>query len=150
MGSKMKHLLSKVSAWWKSKNTIGKILTVISCIAIVFIFSICGLFVSAYSKDVARQKAKQAATEEELLKTAIVKNGITYVKNQNIVTFLFMGIDNRTESEVVDSALRTGGEDRVMGQADAIMLAAFDMEAETVKLVNIPRDSMLNVQEYGN
>ena len=66
----MKHIISKVISWWKSKNIIGKILTVISCIAIVFIFSICGLFVSAYSKDVARQKAKQAAKKAEEEKAA--------------------------------------------------------------------------------
>ena len=144
----MKSFLTKIKNWWRTKNAVGKILTVISCLAAVCILTVAGLFASAYAKDAARRRARQAATEEELLKGAITEDGVTYVRNPNVMTFLFLGIDNRTEAEAEATAVDEDGKHIVAGQSDAVMLAAFDMEKNTVKVVNVPRDSMVDVQEY--
>ena len=144
----MKSFLLKIKNWWQNKNILGRMLTVVAFLSVLCICSLGGLFLSVYMKDVSRRKAKQMASEEELLKTAIVEDGVTYVKKSGIVTFLFLGIDTRTESEVVSNLQKYEGASQVAGQSDAIMLIAYDMDNSTVKVINIPRDSMVYIQTY--
>lgn len=59
--------------------------------------------------------------------------GEHYVLNENMVSVCFLGFDQETPSE--ESA----------GQADAVIVAAFDLDANDVKLISIPRESMVDV-----
>lgn len=71
----------------------------------------------------------------------VVYNGQRYRYNKNITSILCMGIDREEWNE---------GEDVVgtSGQADMLMLAILDTQSGWVKLWNISRDSMVDVDIY--
>jgi len=66
-------------------------------------------------------------------------NGETYVFNENAENILFLGIDS---TKTVDGS----SDDK--NQADVLIIAHIDKEANTVKLINIPRDTMTDVKQY--
>ncbi|MBR2549736.1 MAG: LCP family protein [Clostridiales bacterium] len=70
-------------------------------------------------------------------------NGHTYVYNENIDVLLIMGIDDR---DVVDYE-QTGEMHNDM-LADLILVAVFDKESKTYSLLQINRDSMVDVMYY--
>lgn len=63
--------------------------------------------------------------------------GARYALNENMVSACFLGFDRETPSE--ESA----------GQADAVIVAAFDLDANDVKLISVPRESMVDVEMLG-
>uniref|UniRef100_UPI0040571497 LCP family protein n=1 Tax=Acetatifactor sp. TaxID=1872090 RepID=UPI0040571497 len=68
-------------------------------------------------------------------------NGIIYRYNEEILTFLFMGIDKMTEVKPVK-----GGIDG--GQADAIFLLVLNPDTKEASVIGIPRDTMTAVEVY--
>lgn len=68
--------------------------------------------------------------------------GKTYEYNDDIMTFLIMGIDKNGEVETSQDT--TDG-----GQADAIFLVVADTKAKEIKLVGINRDTMVDINAYG-
>lgn len=71
----------------------------------------------------------------------ITYKGEKYVYNENITSVLCMGVDKYDVEETADQI----GE---AGQADMLMLAILDTESGDVKLWNISRDSMTDVDVY--
>lgn len=69
----------------------------------------------------------------------IIYNGKRYRYNENITSILCMGVDREAWNEEETGAF---------GQADMLMLAILDTESGTVKLWNISRDSMGEVDIY--
>ena len=61
--------------------------------------------------------------------------GYTYVKNENIVNLLFLGIDSDDEREAQQLGYRS----------DMVMVCAVDVEAKTATLISIPRDTYTTV-----
>lgn len=64
-----------------------------------------------------------------------------YAYNEDILTFLIMGIDKN--SDVKEVAEGTDG-----GQADALFLVVMDQKKETVKIIAINRNTMTDVAVY--
>ena len=76
---------------------------------------------------------------DESFEKRISYNGKYYTLNKDIVTVIFMGID--VDSSVfVDDGVQTGTH-----QADVLMVGAFNTKTGDIKLINIPRDSMVDV-----
>ena len=71
----------------------------------------------------------------------ITYKGEKYRYNENITSVLCMGVDKR---EISAEEVTTG----TAGQADMLMLAILDTESGRVKLWNISRDSMTDVDIY--
>ena len=71
----------------------------------------------------------------------ITYKGEKYRYNENITSILCMGVDKR-EVETEDVLIGTAG------QADMLMLAIMDIQSGAVKLWNISRDSMTDVDIY--
>lgn len=69
-------------------------------------------------------------------------NGAVYDYNDDIITFLIMGIDKLDET-VVPVPEGTEG-----GQADALFLLVLNPDDETIKIIGINRNSMTNVDIY--
>ena len=69
-------------------------------------------------------------------------DGSVYDYNENITTFLIMGIDKEDEI-VTPVAEGTDG-----GQADALFLLVLNPDDETIKIIGINRNSMTNVDIY--
>jgi len=80
--------------------------------------------------------------EKEQWKEGWVKyNGKIYSYNENLMTFLFMGIDKN--SEVKEVAEGTNG-----GQADALFLVVLNPDDQTIKIVGINRNTMTDIDIY--
>jgi LCP family protein required for cell wall assembly len=67
--------------------------------------------------------------------------GIHYRYNEDILTFLFMGIDKMTEVAPVEDGLDGG-------QSDAIFLLVLNSHTKEITVIGIPRDIMAEVQIY--
>lgn len=65
----------------------------------------------------------------------VTYNGHTYKLNENMVSVVVMGYD-RTESAAAKGQA---------GQADAVMVLAFDTETGKVTAIGVPRDSMVDI-----
>ncbi len=81
------------------------------------------------------QTAEDASTEDKGL--TVEYNGTTYRYNENIVSIVVMGYDRRADVSVTGAA----------GQADAVMVVAFDAETGGMRVIGIPRDTMVDVDE---
>lgn len=71
----------------------------------------------------------------------ITYQGKIYAYNEDIMTFLFMGIDKN--SDVKEMAEGTNG-----GQADALFLAVMNPHDNTIKVVGINRNTMTDIDIY--
>ena len=71
----------------------------------------------------------------------VVYNGKTYELNQNIVTVVGIGVD-REGFGLIGDKVGTGG------QADTIIVAALNLDTGKVSAVMIPRDTMVDVDQY--
>ena len=86
----------------------------------------------------------EAAADEEDWQVGDVRyNGIHYRYNQDILTFLFLGIDKMGEVEPVKNAIDGG-------QSDAIFLLAMDPHKKEATVIGIPRDTMAEVDIYAD
>lgn len=83
-------------------------------------------------KDIIVQKDDEGKT--------ISYHGHTYVLNENLATFLFMGID-----ETISDNPAVPGQ---AGQADVILLVAIDTETGKTKILCFPRDTYAEVDIY--
>lgn len=64
-------------------------------------------------------------------------NGDLYVKNENVVNLLFLGIDTNTERRINMKGYRS----------DVIIVCAVDVEAKKATLISIPRDTKTSVHK---
>lgn len=69
-------------------------------------------------------------------------NGQKYVYNEDIVTAAFLGIDDKSVSVNITDEYGTAG------QADTIMILAYDTKTGDVSILTIPRDTMVDVDVY--
>ena len=67
--------------------------------------------------------------------------GIHYRYNQDILTFLFLGIDRMGDVQPVKDGMDGG-------QSDAIFLLALDPHEKEATVIGIPRDTMTDVDIY--
>lgn len=72
----------------------------------------------------------------------ITYNGHKYAFNENVVSIAFMGIDQR------DLLNKDNAE--FVGCADADVVVAVDTSDGTVKVINIPRDTMVDIDVYND
>lgn len=71
----------------------------------------------------------------------VIYKGQRYRFNENIISILCMGVD-KTIQETGDDSIGANG------QADAIFLATLDTESGEFNIINISRDSMVDVNRY--
>ncbi len=68
--------------------------------------------------------------------------GIHYQYNEDMLTFLFLGIDKMTEVAPAKNGVDGG-------QSDAIFLLALDPHTKEINVIGIPRDTMAEIEVYG-
>ncbi len=68
--------------------------------------------------------------------------GKKYVYNEDIITAAFLGIDDKSVSVNITDEYGTAG------QADTIMVLAYDTKTGEVSILTVPRDSMVDVDVY--
>ncbi len=69
-------------------------------------------------------------------------DGKYYEQNQDITSILFMGVDTKGE---LQPSTAVPGE---FGQADTIILALIDKKHQEIRMINVVRDSMVNVTVF--
>jgi len=79
--------------------------------------------------------------EEDWQEGDVRYQGVHYRYNEDILTFLFMGIDKETEVKVSENGLDGG-------QADALFLLVMNPHNKELFLINIPRDTMTEIDRY--
>ncbi len=89
------------------------------------------------------EENSQAETETvlELEAGQILYNGEIYQYNEDIMTFLCMGVDSR--NGVTDEKVPGKG-----GQADAILLMIANPHKKQMQVINVNRDSMTDIEIY--
>ncbi len=99
---------------------------------------------SATTAPVLEQSAEAASTvpEQEWESDWIRYNGSVYDYNEDIITFLIMGID-KTDEVVTEVKEGTDG-----GQADALFLLVLNPRDESIKIIGINRNTMTDVDVY--
>lgn len=138
----------------KRKRNAGRIAGIVVCVLLLIIVLFLGIFALLRARG---RKEMLGKGEVQVQMTApvlegqdivmeddgevIVYNGETYRFNENITSILCMGIDREKWNEG-ENVIGTSG------QADMLMLAILDMESGRVKLWNISRDSMADVDLY--
>lgn len=85
---------------------------------------------------------RENGLQEETEKKTITVNGVDYYPRQDITVILAMGIDN--EGEMVDSGSYNND-----GEADVVSLIIFDESEECCTVLNLNRDSMVDMPVLG-
>lgn len=82
----------------------------------------------------------KSAYEEEIDST-IQWNGESYVYNDHLSNFIFIGVDEYELQDVVDNAMNAG-------QCDALYLVSYDRVTKDMAVISIPRDTMTKVETF--
>ena len=122
------------------------VISILSCL-IILVLSVAG--VRALGKRSLQKRAEQEMnmTSKEEVTAKEAEEGIVYYEgeryryNKNILTFLFMGIDNDDSFEASEQMGRAG-------QSDCNFLAVMDTKNKTVKLIGISRDTITDIAVY--
>ncbi len=98
------------------------------------------LFVDPREQEVAdaitdNNTAEQVIDDGAVVQSTIEYNGKTYVKNENIVNLLFLGIDTNAKRKVKRQGYRS----------DVVIVCAVDVEKKSATLISIPRDTYTTV-----
>jgi len=67
--------------------------------------------------------------------------GVHYRYNEDILTFLFMGIDKESEVKPVENGMDGG-------QSDAMFLLVMNPHSKELSIISIPRDTMTDIDGY--
>ncbi len=119
-------------------------LIVAVCAVLVCIIVVCVvLFVQSVRGQsyVTRGDATAVVADEALMGDVYIYQGETYLRNTDITTVLFLGVD---QSDADRTYTSSGG-----GRSDAIMLLLLDEANETITMLQLSRDTMVSVDFYG-
>lgn len=131
------------------KNRAGR--TVVFAICGIILILAIGIFVWAFQKKIMADKNSGIEDSSELSQAnqevsqasanTIEYNGQTYEYNTDLENYLFLGVDKKEEVTLHD----TPG---TAGQADCIMILSANKETKKVKILQVSRDSMTDVDIY--
>lgn len=116
----------------------------IAILAIVCVILLCGVgytILNGKNKDETRDVPASSTDDAEKSSDTIVVDGREYRLNTNIQTVLFMGIDKNAKCDMGDRA----GEN---GQSDSLNLLIVDRETKKAQILQISRDSMVDIDIY--
>lgn len=144
----MEKELSKLGKKRKRRKRIRSVLWGIAAVLVIAGISIYA--VHQFGKNALKNKTEQEMemesekpiTAEEAEEGIVYYNDEKYRYNDEILTFLFMGIDN-DDSFKDEEAMGTAG------QADCNFLVVMDVKNKTLELIGISRDTITDISIYG-
>lgn len=116
---------------------------------IAAVLVICGILavVAVFAAGIWKQQRKAhmetddaSVSSEENTSESITYKGKTYVYNDHLSNYLFMGIDTKGDMETAESGNA--------GQADAIFLTSMDRVTKEMQVISIPRDTMTEIEMF--
>ena len=121
-----------------------KITLIVVSVILSIILALIGTFFivtyigkSQFHQEDAHISADEVTVEDE---NTISYNDKKYILNENIVSFLVMGIDRNNVNENLDHGTN--------GQADVIFVATIDTETKKACIIPISRETMVDVNLY--
>lgn len=121
----------------KKRNGKRKLMRYLS-VALLIIFLLTGAFLLLE----LWEKRQGNFPEQEPQDAAIEYNGVEYVKNENVESFLIMGLDKFEDS--IDNESYNNNQ-----QADFLMLLVFDNEEKKCTAIHLNRDTMVDMNILG-
>ena len=135
----------------KKKKKIRPFHVLVAILCLILALAVIGVGILLFLRSQGESMLRQGEIKEDITAPDgvqieedgkyVIYNGEKYCYNEHIINILCMGIDTSiqgTEEGVI-------GEN---GQADAIILAVIDTQTGQLHLVNISRDSMVDVNRY--
>ncbi len=116
-----------------------RIAIVILVLLLIFVFTAGGTLLYLRQSGKNDLIVETASPEYE---ETIEYNGSTYVYDKNKVAFAFIGVDKEEIGEDTSDAYGSSG------QADTDMIAVVDTSTGAVSLINIPRDTIVDIDLY--
>lgn len=116
---------------------------------IAAVLVICGVLavVAVFAAGIWKQQRKAhmetdgaSVSSEENTSESITYEGKTYVYNDHLSNYLFMGIDTKGDMETAESGNA--------GQADAVFLVSVDRVTKEMQVISIPRDTMTEIEMF--
>ena len=116
---------------------------------IAAVLVICGVLavVAVFAAGIWKQQRKAhmetdgaSVSSEENTSEGITYKGKTYVYNDHLSNYLFMGIDTKGDMETAESGNA--------GQADAVFLVSVDRVTKEMQVISIPRDTMTEIEMF--
>lgn len=109
--------------------------------AIVTLIAIAALAILGNYLHGKQNLSENIVSEEKNVET-ILYHGKEYVYRENVVNILCMGIDKEEQMAIRNDVGNS------VGQADAIFLVSLDLDKDEVRVLAIPRDTMVTLQMY--
>ena len=133
----------------KIRMTPFRVMVVILCVILILLATAVaafGIMRSRGKKGLQTEKVETVISAPEEAEMAeegkyVVYNGERYCYNENVISILCMGID----TSITETSDDNIGEN---SQADALILVVLDSETGEMSLINISRDSMVDVNKY--
>ena len=124
----------------KKMNKSLKVFLIILLIIALLISSLGGTY--AYLKNQGKTDFASAVISDNNHEEIITYKGHKYAFNENVVSIAFMGVDQRDLQSKKDADF--------VGCADADVVVTVDTSDGTVKIINIPRDTMVDIDVYND
>jgi len=124
----------------KKMNKSLKVFLIILLIITLLISSLGGTY--AYLKNQGKTDFTSAVINDNNHEEIITYKGHKYAFNENVVSIAFMGVDQRDLQSKKDADF--------VGCADADVVVTVDTSDGTVKIINIPRDTMVDIDVYND
>lgn len=124
----------------KKMNKSLKVFLIILLIIALLISSLGGTY--AYLKNQGKNDFTSAVISDNNHEEIITYKGHKYAFNENVVSIAFMGVDQRDLQSKRDADF--------VGCADADVVVTVDTSDGTVKIINIPRDTMVDIDVYND
>lgn len=129
------------------RNNTKKTVLLATLITAVVLTAVCVFYYIWKQMDTGSRK-KDAKTAEENTETisqedssSIYFEGKEYVYNKNLNNILFMGVDKNAEATVSNMV-------GTSGQADCLMILSMNKEDQTVRVLQVSRDTMTDVDLF--
>lgn len=119
------------------RKRIAAVLVICGVLAVVAVFA-AGIWKQQRKAHMETDSA--SVSSEENTSESITYKGKTYVYNDHLSNYLFMGIDTKGDMETAESG--------DAGQADAVFLVSVDRVTKEMQVISIPRDTMTEIQMF--
>ena len=119
------------------RKRIAAVLVICGVLAVVAVFA-AGIWKQQRKAHMETDSA--SVSSEENTSESITYKGKTYVYNDHLSNYLFMGIDTKGDMETAESGNA--------GQADAIFLVSVDRVTKEMQVISIPRDTMTEIEMF--
>lgn len=119
------------------RKRIAAVLVICGVLAVVAVFA-AGIWKQQRKAHMETDSA--SVSSEENTSESITYKGKTYVYNDHLSNYLFMGIDTKGDMETAESGNA--------GQADAIFLTSMNRVTKEMQVISIPRDTMTEIEMF--